>query len=340
MPYETEQEEEAMNRSTLRALLCMVVAGLALGTGAVASAAEATHFPAQPIHLVVPFPPGGAVDILARLIAKQISTQTGQSVVVENKPGANGNIGTEAVVRAKPDGYTILLAANGLATNASLYHKRSFTEQKDLEPIAYLGYAPLIMVVPEASPYHSLKDVIAAAKADPAKISYASSGNGSAPHLASELLKLTTHTQMLQVAYKGGAPAIVDLEAGRVTFMFLNPLEAMPQINGHRLRPILVGSPKRFAPLPDVQTATEAGFPELEATVWWGFTAPAHTPKDVVSALNAEINKALASPEVKATFEKMGVVAEGGSVEKFDRYLDAQTTKWATVIQKTGIHAD
>lgn len=329
-----------MNRSKLKALSCVLLAGLTLGSGVAAGAAEAKHFPAQPIHLVVPFPPGGAVDILGRLIARQIGTQTGQPVIVENKPGANGNIGTEAVVKAKPDGYTILLAANGLATNVSLYHKRSFTEQKDLEPVAYLGYAPLIMVVPMTSPYHSLKDVIAAAKADPAKISYASSGNGSAPHLASELLKLTTHTRMLQVAYKGGAPAIVDLEAGRVSFMFLNPLEAMPQINGHRLRPILVGSPKRFAPLPDVQTATEAGFPELEATVWWGFVVPAHTPKDAVSALNAEINKALASPEVKATFEKMGVVAEGGSVEKFADYLKAQTSKWAAVIRKTGIHAD
>ncbi len=329
-----------MNHSKLKALSCVLAAGLTLGPAVAASAADAKHFPAQAIHLVVPFPPGGAVDILGRLIAKQISTQTGQPVIVENKPGANGNIGTEAVVKAKPDGYTILLAANGLATNVSLYHKRSFTEQKDLTPVAYLGYAPLIMVVPVASSYHSLKDVIAAAKADPAKISYASSGNGSAPHLASELLKLTTHTQMLQVAYKGGAPAIVDLEAGRVSFMFLNPLEAMPQIDGHRLRPILVGSPKRFAPLPDVQTATEAGFPELEATVWWGFVAPAHTPKDAVDALNAEINKALASPEVKSTFEKMGVVAEGGSVEKFAEYLKAQTGKWAAVIQKTGIHAD
>ena len=327
-------------RRNRRLLLSVLVAGFTLGCGVAANAADTKPFPSNPIHLVVPFPPGGAVDILGRLLAQHISKQTGQPVIVENKPGANGNVGTEAVVKARPDGYTMLLAANGLATNASLYRNRGFTEQKDLEPVAYLGYAPLIMVVPETSPYHSLKDVIAAAKADPTKISYASSGNGSAPHLASELLKLTSHTQMLQVAYKGGAPAIIDLTAGRVSFMFLNPLEAMPQINAHRLRPILVGSPKRFAPLPDVETATEAGFPELEATVWWGFVAPAHTPKDVVDKLNAEINEALSAPDVKTKLENMGVVAEGGSAEKFARYLDVQTAKWAKVIKAAGIHAD
>src|SRR5690606_21349245 len=304
-------KETPMNKNFSRVLRALALGSIAaLGLAAPASAA----YPDRPITLVVPFPPGGAVDTLGRLFADSINAQTGQAVVVENRAGANGNIGTEAVVRAAPDGYTLLIGANGLATNPTIYPSRSFNEGNDLAPVAYVGYAPLILVTAYDSPFKSFDELIQAAKAQPDGVSFATSGSGSAPHLASELLKLTTNTEMLHVPYKGGSPAKLDLVTGRVSFMFLNPLEAVPQVGAKKLSALMVDSPERLAQLPDVPTAKELGYSDLEAKVWWGFMVPKGTPADIIAALNGYINKALQDPKVQSKLEQMAVVIGGGSV--------------------------
>ncbi|MEB2399764.1 MAG: tripartite tricarboxylate transporter substrate binding protein [Alcaligenaceae bacterium] len=326
-----------MKTQSWRSAFCAAAAALALGGVPFTGAAAQAAFPVKPMTLVVPFPAGGAVDTLGRLFAEHISAQTGQAVIVENRGGANGNIGTEVVVKAPADGYTMLLAANGLATNSSIYPNRSFNELRDLSPVAYVGYAPLIMVVAQGSELKSFQDVIDKAKADPHAISFASAGTGSAPHLASELLKLTTGTSMLHVPYKGGAPAKVDLVSGRVSFMFLNPLEVVPQIEAKRLRPLVVGSAERFDLLPDVPTYKELGLPELEARVWWGFMVPAGTPKAVIDVLNAQINQAMRKDVVKEKMKQLGMVAVGGTPEEFGAFLREQVDKWARVVKASNM---
>ncbi|ANN73644.1 Bug family tripartite tricarboxylate transporter substrate binding protein [Bordetella bronchialis] len=319
----------------------LLAATLAVASIAPLGAAQAqASYPDKPIRMIVPFPPGGAVDILGRLVAQHIGQQMNQSIVVENRSGANGSVGNEAAAKAAPDGYTILLGANGLATNVALYPKRPFSELKSLTPIAYVGSSPLIMMVPADSPAKSLKDIVDTAKADPGKISYASAGPGSSAHLGSELLKYVTKTNMLHVPYKGGAPAIVDLTAGRVNFMLLDPVQGLSQLQSGRLRGLVVASKDRLALLPDVPSAAEAGFPDFEASVWWGFMAPKGTPPGIVNRLNAEINKALTSPDARKVLAGMGVTTRPGTPEDFAKYLDAEAAKWATVIKSANITAD
>ncbi|ETF00616.1 ABC transporter substrate-binding protein [Advenella kashmirensis W13003] len=324
-------------------IILRIVSVVACSLGAlwwfIAIPAQAAY-PEKPITLVVPFPPGGAVDTLGRIFAGSISEQTGKPVIVENRAGANGNIGTEAVVRAAADGYTILIGANGLATNPAVYPRRSFNEVDDLAPVAYVGYAPLILVVSQNSPFKTFSDLLDAAKAKPGAVSFATSGSGSAPHLASELLKITTHTDMLHVPYKGGSPAKLDLVSGRVSFMFLNPLEAVPQVEGHKLRALMVDSDKRIAQLPDVPTAKELGYPDLEAKVWWGFAVPKATPSEVVLALNRYINTALKDTDVQHKLQQMAIVIGGGTVEQFNTFYSEQVQKWTRVVKEANIQVN
>lgn len=325
-------------KTNFNRMLGVAVIGTVASLGIAAPASAA--FPEKPITLVVPFPPGGAVDTLGRIFAESINSQTGQPVVVENRAGANGNIGTEAVVRAAPDGYTLLIGANGLTTNPSVYPKRSFNEVNDLDPVAYVGYAPLILVVAHDSPFKTFDDMIKAAKAKPNAVSFATSGSGSAPHLASELLKLKTGTEMLHVPYKGGAPAKLDLVTGRVSFMFLNPLEAVPQVEAKKLRALMVDSPERIPQLPDVPTASELGYSDLEAHVWWGFAVPKGTPAETIETLNRYINKALQDKKVQEKLEQMAITIGGGSVADFNKYFHEQVQKWADVVKKVGLAID
>jgi tripartite-type tricarboxylate transporter receptor subunit TctC len=319
------------------AAACLAV--LALGLGPLAQPARAQAYPDKPIHMVIPFPPGGALDILGRLIGERLSAQMRQPVLVENRAGAGGNLGAEYVARSAPDGYTILLGSNPLATTA-LYSGLGFDVLKDFAPVAYIGYAPLILVVPANSPAHSLKDILDAARADPSKVSFASAGSGSSGHMAAELLKSVAGVDMLHVPYRGGAPALVDLISGRVSFMLLDPPQSLPHIKAGRLRAIMVGSPTRFALLPDVQTAVEAGYPNLEAVVWWGFVAPVRTPPDIVQKLNAEIGIALADPNVRARLAELGVSSEPKTPEQFGAYVKAETLKWNELIKKTHLRAE
>src|SRR6202521_463195 len=279
----------------LRATTLRVISTLVLTT-LVPLAANAQTYPNKPIRIIVPYAAGCAVDIIARIIGQPLSEQLKQPVIVDNRPGASANIGMELAAKAVPDGYVLLMASNGIATNMALFPTLTFNGLRDFAPIARIGFAPLVIVVPASSPVKSLKDLIAAAKAEPGKLTYASAGNGSSGHLAGELLKSSAKIAILHVPYKGGAPAITDLLGERISFMPINPVEVIAHIRSGRLRALAVGRDKRVPLRPYVRGEPAAGLSGYEASVWWGLVAPAKTPPEIVRQLNAEINKALANP--------------------------------------------
>jgi len=310
---------------------------LLLALAAILSSFARADYPEKPIHFVVPFAAGGGVDVLARAIGQKLGGEVKQPVIIDNKPGGNANIGVDFVAKAAPDGYTVLIAANGLATNPALFPDLTYNVQRDRAPVAYVGHAPLVLVAPQSFPAKTLAEVIRAAKAQPGKLNYASAGSGTSQHLAVELLKTMTGIDVQHIPYKGGAPAIVDMLGGRIDFMMLNPLEALPHVRAGRLHAIMVGSSKRMALLPEVPGAAEAGLPGYEASTWWGFLVPSRTPRPVVERLNAEINRALADPEVKKKLEDMGVVIQPGTPETFGELVRVETEKWSAVIRKANI---
>jgi tripartite-type tricarboxylate transporter receptor subunit TctC len=319
-----------------------LLGGILLGAAALlaAFAAHAQPYPNRPIKIVVPYAAGGAVDIVARTIGQPLSEALKQPVIVDNRPGAGANIGMELVAKAAPDGYTLLMASNGIATNMALFPQLAFDARRDFAPIAKIGYAPLVIVVPAASPAKSLKDLIAMAKAEPGKLTYASAGNGSSGHLAGELLKSTAKIDVMHVPYKGGAPAITDLLGERITFMPINPVEVIAHVRAGRLRALAVASDKRFPLLPDVPTVAEAGLSGFEASVWWGLVAPAKTPPEIIRQLNAETDKALANPAIANKLAELGVVVTPGTSDQFTAFIKAQTELWSGVVKSAGIQPD
>jgi tripartite-type tricarboxylate transporter receptor subunit TctC len=321
----------------IRGLIC----GLFLGVVLAASVdAHAQSYPSRPIKLIAPYPAGGAVDVVARTVGQPVSEALKQPVVIDNRPGASANIGMEMAAKATPDGYTLLMASNGIATNMALFPNLSFDGRRDFVAVARVGYAPLVIVVPAASPAKTLKDLLAMARAEPGKLTYASAGNGSSGHLASELLKTTAKIDVLHVPYKGGAPAITDLLGERISFMVINPVEVIAHIRGGKLRALAVASDKRLPMLPEVPTATEAGLPGYDASVWWGLVAPAGTPAEIVKLLNTETNKALTSAATAGKLSELGVVITAGTPEEFAAFIKAQTDLWSGVIKTTGIKPD
>ncbi len=302
--------------------------------------AWAQSYPTKPLRVVVPFPPGGAVDTIARVVGQKLSEQIGQPVIVDNRPGASANIGAELVAKSAPDGYTLLMAANGLATNNTLFPNLPFNGVRDFSPVARIGYAPLVIVVHPSFPAKTLKELIAIARAQPGKLTYASAGNGSSGHLAGELLKISAKIDVLHVPYKGGAPAIADLLGERISFMPINPIEVLSHIKSQRLRVLAVGSDRRVALLPDVPTISEAGVPGFEATVWWGLVAPAKTARDIVTRLNRETVKALGDTAVKEKLTELGVVITPGTPEQFAEFIRAEDARWSKVIRASGIRPD
>lgn len=318
------------------------VAKLALAIAAllIAGAAAADNYPNKPIRIIVPFPPGGALDIIARSVGRRMSEQMNNPVVVENRPGANGNLGTDLVAKAPADGYTLLLAANGLATSPTLYKDLPYNTLRDLAPVAFVGYGPLVLVVPFSSPVNSLQDMIATARAKPDSLTYGSAGSGSSGHLASELFKVTAKINALHVAYKGGAPALLDLIGERLSFMLINPVEAVPHVKSQRLRVLAVASERRIATLPEVPTFAEAGVPGFEARNWWGFMLPAKTPKEITTRLSDEVLKALADAGVRGRLTEMGAVVDPLPADRFGDYIRMETAKWADLIKTVGIRAD
>ena len=315
-------------------LVALLVAALA------APAAMAQGFPSKPIRIVVPFAAGGAVDVVARTVGQRMAEQMGSPVVVDNRPGASANLGAELVAKAAPDGYTLLMGANGLATNVTLFKNLPFDTLRDFAPIARVGYAPLVLVVPPSSPAKSLKELIALAKAQPGSLNYGSAGNGGSGHLATELLRINTRIEVVHVPYKGGAPALTDLMGARLSFMLINPIEALPNIKAQRLRALAVASPKRITLLPDVPTFTEAGVSGYDASVWWGLVAPAKTPKEVIAKLSGEALKALEDEGVKEKLSSLGAVVDPAGPEQFGKFLQDEIEKWAQVIKTSAIQPD
>lgn len=326
---------DQINRRSILSLL----AGATLLPGLPQTALAAT-FPERPIHVAVPFSAGGAVDIVARTVMQQAGPQLGQPVVIENRPGASGNIATAFVAKSDPDGYNVLIAANNIATNEALFDSLPFNAEKELEPVALVGYSPLILVVQPEFEAKTVKDIVDMAKAQPDRLTFASAGTGTSGHLAAEIFKQVTGIQALHVPYKGGAQAMVDIIAGRVSFMFVDPVQGMPQISANQLRAVAVSSSDRLVLLPEIPTVAEAGFPGVEAIVWWGFLVPARTPKEIVARLNKEIDLALADQKVKDSLREMGAVVKGGSPDDFRAFIKSETERWGNIIRTAKIKVE
>ena len=329
-----------MNRTDHRWPLMMRLLGVVVTAASIPCAALAQGYPSKPVKIVVPFPPGGAVDTIARVVGQKLADHLGQPVIVDNRPGASANIGAELVAKSPPDGYTLLMAANGLATNNTLFPKLAFNGIRDFTAVGRIGYAPLVLVIHPSFPAKSVGELVALAKAEPGKLTYASAGNGSSGHLAGELFKISARIDVLHVPYKGGAPAITDLLGGRISFMPINPIEVLSHIKSQRLRVLAVASDKREGFLPDVPTVSEAGVPGFEASVWWGLVAPARTPREIVTRLNAETLRALADTAVKGKLTELGVVITPGSPEQFGDFIRAEDARWSGVIKASGITPD
>ncbi|MVW71508.1 tripartite tricarboxylate transporter substrate binding protein [Bordetella sp. 15P40C-2] len=302
------------------------------------TAALANTYPDKPVRLVVPFGPGSTTDMFARLLASELSTELGQSIVVENRAGASGNIGSEYVANASPDGYTLLFgAASTNATNASLFPDLRFNPQTAFEPIALVASVPLVLVVNPDVPVKSVAELVSLVKKTPQ--SYASGGSGGTTHLAAELFRSQIGAELHHIPYKGTAAALPDVISGRIPMMFDTVAVSLPHIESGKLRPLAVTSSQRVGLLKDVPTMQEAGQKDFEAVAWFGLFAPAGTPAPIVQKLNAGAVKVLNSDKVKAQFEKMGGITGNTTVAEFDAYVKAEHEKWKRVIKETGAQA-
>lgn len=300
--------------------------------------ASARDYPARPVHLIVGFPPGGAADIFARLMSPHLSAGLGQTFLIENRPGAGGDIAAAALVQAAPDGYTLLIASVANSINAALHPNPNFHFPADMTPVAGISLVPLVMAVNPSVPAKTVPEFIAYAKSNPGKLSMASPGIGTAGHVAGELFKMMTGTAMVHVPYHGGAPALTDLLGGRVQVEFGPLPDAIGHIRAGRLRALAVTTAMRSPALPDLPTVGEF-VPGYEASAWWGLCAPKNTPAPIVETLNEQINAALADAAVKDRFAKMGGSPMPGSAAEFGKFIAADTAKWAKVVKFANIKA-
>ncbi len=320
--------------------LATVVALLLFGLPALAEDTSVQSYPDRPVHLIVPWPPGGGTDIFARAIGEKLHQSLGQPFVVENKPGAAGNIGATAVARAAPDGYTFMIATITLATNPALYKNLEFDATKDFAPIALIAGVPHMLVVNPAVPAKDVKELIALAKQKPGKLSYSSAGVGSPFQIAAELFKQKAGVDILHVPYKGGGPAVADVIGHHVDMTFANLVAVLPQAKAGQVRALAITSDKRSPAAPDIPTIAEAGLPGYAFTSWFGALAPAGTPPGIIKKLNGEIVKALKSPEVSAQLTEQGADLIASTPEEFSGYIKGETEKWSKVIEAAGIHAN
>jgi tripartite-type tricarboxylate transporter receptor subunit TctC len=313
----------------------LALALLALG----AAPALALDYPTRAVRVIVPYPAGGTTDIMARLVANYISEKLGQTFVVENKPGGGTNIGTQEVINAAPDGYTLLIPSPANAINATLYKQLPFDYLRDTVPVAGIARVPNVMEVNPEVPVKTVQEFIDYAKKNPGKLNMASSGNGSSIHLSGELFKAMTGVDMVHVPYKGSAPAITDLAGGQVQVMFDNLPSSISFIKAGRLRALGVTSAQAVPVLPGVPTVAET-VPGFEASSWFGVAAPKGTPNEIVDKLNREINAAIADPKIKARIEDLGGIAFPGSAADFGKFVQAETDKWRPVVIKSGATVD
>ena len=320
-----------------RSLLQLTIAG----AGAVLlPTARAQTYPAKPITLVVPFPPGGPTDMVARVLAQKMSEQMGQSIVIDNKPGANGNIGATAVSRAPADGYTVLYNTSSITLSPALYKSLSYDVRRDFAPVVLTAVVPLVLVVHPGLPVNDVREFVAYVKAHPGKLSYASAGNGNVTHLAAFQLLQGLGLEATHVPYRGSAPADVDLVAGQVQFMTDTINSVLPFIKDKRLKLLAVASPKRLALFPQVPTIAETVLPGFEAGAWQGMMVPAATPPAIVKRLNAEALKALQSAEVRDKLAQQGAEPLGSTPEEYAAYLQKELARWTKVVKATGVTLD
>jgi tripartite-type tricarboxylate transporter receptor subunit TctC len=303
------------------------------------SIARAQAYPSRPVRLVVGFPPGGPTDIAARPMGQWLSERLGQQFVIENRPGAGSNIGTEAVVRAPPDGYTLLLAYSSNAINATLYDRLNFNFIRDIAPVASISRETTVMVVNPSFPAKTVPEFVAYAKANSGKINFASGGNGTPPHVVGELFKMMAGVNLIHVPYRGGAPAVTDLLGGQVQVMFASPSISIEHVRAGKLRALAVTTATRSEALPDVPTVGDflSGF---EASVWLGIGAPKNTPAEIIDKLNKEINAGLAEPKIRARFADLGSTVLPGSPSDFGKLIADETEKWGKVIRAANIKAE
>jgi tripartite-type tricarboxylate transporter receptor subunit TctC len=300
--------------------------------------AFAQDYPNRPVRLIIPFPPGGSNDVVGRMVAKQLSEKMGQQVFVDNRGGAGGTIGTEAVAKADPDGYTLAIVSIAHAVNPALY-KLHYDPIKSFTPISILATGPNVLVVNPESPFKTVKDLLAAAKAKPGELNYASAGVGSFQHLGAELFKLTAGVNIVHVPYKGGGPAMQDVIAGHVKIMFSSLVQTTPFIKSGQLIALGTGGAKRNPVLPDVPTIAEAGVPGYVGDNWWGIVAPAGLPKPLADKIYKAVQEALKAPELQAQFEREGAATVDMSSAEFGKYIEAEIVKWARVVKEGGITA-
>ncbi len=325
--------------SARAALRCVAGMGTAL-LCAIPLLASAQAYPAKTVKIVVGYSAGGAVDIVARTVGQSMAGSLGQAFIVENKPGAGTNIAVRSVIDAAPDGYTMLLAANALAANMALYQPAPFDAERDLVPVSLVGRVPVVIAVNAQAGYPSLASLITAAKAKPGELSFATPGNGSTPHLAVELFARAAGIKLMHVPYRGGAPAITDVIGGQLPLVAVNALEALPHVKSGKLKVLAVMSPTRTAIFPDVPTIAESGFPGFEASVWYGFVAPAATPKPIVALLHAEVQKALQTKEVRERMASVGGEVIPASAEQFGALIHSERLRYEKLVREANIKPD
>lgn len=321
--------------------LCATAVFCISSGGLTVAHAQASAYPSKPIRLVVPFTPGGSTDILARAIGQELTKAWGQSVIVENVPGAGGAIGADKVAKAPADGYTLLMGHIGtLAVNPNLYPKLPYDPVKDFAPVAWVARVPNVLVVHPSVQAKNVKELVALAKSKPGQLNYGSGGNGSAANLASEYFKLETGTSILHIPYKGTAPAVTDLMGGQIQMLFTGAPAVISQIKNGQLRALAVSSPQRLDALPDLPTVAESGYKGFEADQWYGVVAPTGTPQDIIMKLNSQINKSLSSPELSKRLTAEGAVAMPSTPEVYGKLIASEIARWKPVIGSGRVRAD
>jgi tripartite-type tricarboxylate transporter receptor subunit TctC len=320
---------------------CKWVLAIVAATGlASAVSAQTVNYPNKPVKVVVGYAAGGAVDVVARTIGQSLQTSLGQAFIVENKPGAGTNIAVKSVISAEPDGYTLMMAANALAANMSLYQPQPFDAEKDLVAVSLIGRVPVVIAANANAPFANVKQLIEAAKGKPNTIAYGSPGNGSTPHMAIELFARAAGIDLQHIPYRGGSPAITDTIGGQVPLVAVNALEVLPHVKSGKLKVLGVLSANRSANYPDVPTMAESGFPGFEASVWYGLVAPAATPKPIVAKLHAEVQKALQTKEVRERMNAVGGEVVPGSAEMFTQLIRSERVRYDKLVREANIKPD
>jgi tripartite-type tricarboxylate transporter receptor subunit TctC len=315
---------------------CFVGAALLFASGG----ALAQTYPAGPVRMVVPFPAGGGVDSMGRIVAQKLTEALGKQFLVDNRGGANGMVGSELVAKAPKDGYTLLMNGANFVTTPSLYKKVTYDPLREFDPISLVSLAPNVLVAHPSLQASSVKQLIAIARARPGDVNYAGSGSGSTPHLAAELFKYMTGTEMVHVPYRGTGPAIAGLLSGEAGIMFMPALPAVPHVKSGRLKALAVTSAQRLPALPQLPTVAESGLPGYESSQWYGLTAPAGTPVEILDMLNATVARFMQAPDMRQRMTDSGSVAVGSTREEFARHLRSEFDKWARVIRQSGATVD